>query len=97
MARWPHRYSGKGPRDSEGSVPRIDAFFSRVSELPQCHRSEVLMPTRTSAFRPRSFLRVLVSPREACAAGDVVEARWRVAFKALSEFYLDDMYPCGYI
>ena len=33
-----------------------------LAELPQCHRSEVLMPTRTSAFRPRSFLRVLVSP-----------------------------------
>jgi hypothetical protein len=33
---------------------------------------------------------------KACAAGDVVEAPWRVAFKALTEFYLDGMYPSGY-
>ena len=47
--------------EERGSVPRIDAFFSRVSELPQCHSSEALMPTRTSACRARAFLRVLVS------------------------------------
>ena len=26
----------------------------------------------------------------------MVETRWRVAFKALSEFDLDEMYPSGY-
>ena len=41
-------------------APHFDALG--LAELPKSHRYEVLMPTRTSAFRARTFLRVFVSP-----------------------------------
>jgi hypothetical protein len=48
---------------SKGSVQSIDAFFSRVSELPYLSCSEVQMPTRTSAFRSRTFLCERLAPQ----------------------------------
>ena len=52
----------------------------RRRELPQCHRYEVLMPTRTSAFRSRSFLRVLLrerlSPVQLLVFGKCVDCRF---------------------
>jgi len=41
-------------------APHFDALG--LAELPKSHSYELLKPTRTSAFRPRTFLRVLVAP-----------------------------------
>jgi hypothetical protein len=53
-----------------------------LAELPQCHRYEVLMPTRTSAFLSRTFLSVLVS-RERLA----LQAMWWKRREDYAAFY----------
>ena len=47
-----------------------------LAEFPQCHRYEVQMPTRTSAFRPRTFLRERLALGQLFVFGKCVGSRF---------------------
>ena len=58
-------------------------------ELPKSHRYELLIPTRTPAFRPRTFLRVLMwlrerlSPQASDLEGNLHDTAWIEGVEAL--------------